>query len=92
MEKAIKIAIENGYVTEMWKDLSTGISYPEKTNEAVLLDPLFWQALLQGLAKKNGGIMVERKGATFAQHDFIDHLAEGKDIESFFTNLYTLTT
>tara|TARA_R110000868_G_scaffold236293_4_gene490322 strand:- start:590 stop:853 length:264 start_codon:yes stop_codon:yes gene_type:complete len=41
----------------------------------VLLDPLFWQALKTKEDWRN------------VWHDFIDHLADGKDVDSFFNNL-----
>lgn len=62
----------------------------------IFLDPLFWQALgkARGWFEKNTFINTFWKGQprTFPQwqykwHRFIDHLAEGKDAESFFESL-----
>ena len=97
MEKAIKIAIENGwkaldeheleYLREMrgqfptrWVDNLYWNMY--------LLDPLFWQAL----GKELGWSYDENNtwdNRTWASHwhRFIDHLAGGKDIESFFKSI-----
>jgi hypothetical protein len=56
-----------------------------------LLDPLFWQAL--GKTEGWKGIRYwyeytnEIEPWIHEWHRFIDHLAEGKDAESFFTNL-----
>ena len=83
MEKAIKKAINGGYkgcTDAVW-------------NESTLLDPLFWQAL--GKAEGWGKTMTSRSGVrmrdiyTVYWHDFVDHLAEGKDINSFFEDLLT---
>ncbi len=68
-----------------------------------LLDPLFWQALgkAEGWGGKTGendgsGVTLYGKSIQEAEwvdtwklrwHSFIDHLAEGKDIDSFFTSL-----
>ena len=76
INKAIGIACENGYKWTI-----------DVTLESILLDPDFWKAFLKGLAHKNGGIPVERNGASFAQHDFIDHLAKGGDINEYFEEL-----
>lgn len=59
--------------------------------QAVLLDPLFWQALGRGLGwDDNIQTYVPRGNKTnymIQWHRFIDHLIEGKDIESYFKNL-----
>lgn len=104
MEKAIKIAIENG-----WKAKKRDIWWSNDTNQtlryrdSVLLDPLFWQALGKGLVWKEVSETETRQNSVTGEpqtirvvngtawqlewHRFIDHLASGKDIESFFTNL-----
>lgn len=71
----------------------------------ILLDPLFWQALgkaegwnMQKLDKwwvshttKGGPYKIDNKSEAWLniQHSFIDHLAEGKDADSFFESLLT---
>lgn len=96
MEQAIKIAIENGYKLKQYgfdcldcdKVIITELPF------TVTLDPLFWQALGKGLGWKeyphtnivSGESKILRRWLE-EWHRFIDHLAEGKDIESFFTNL-----
>jgi hypothetical protein len=49
----------------------------------VFLDPSFWQAL----GKAREWIAPPKGQAYFYQHRFIDHLADGKDAESFFDSL-----
>lgn len=51
------------------------------------LDPLFWQAL--GKARKWDKIETNPKNVSWLEwwHRFIDHLAGGKDAESFFETL-----
>lgn len=87
MEKAIKIATQNGYYTTFF----------DKDTD-VLLDPLFWQALGKGLGWKEYATWEEwdsdGKEHTvrelywrFQWHRLITFLAEGKDINSFFEEL-----
>lgn len=61
-----------------------------------LLDPLFWQSLYKSTScfHKNGGPYRHRAICQVGQyeweykwHQFIDHLAKGEDIESFFISL-----
>jgi len=50
---------------------------------ALFSDPLFWQSL--GKAMGWGGKMIyHQEKWLYEWHCFIDHLAEGKDAESFF--------
>lgn len=57
----------------------------------ILLDPLFWQAL--GKVERWNSMQVNAHGGReyhewlYQWHKFIEHIAEGKDIDSFFTNL-----
>lgn len=92
MQEAKRIAEANGYYTTFF----------DKDSD-ILLDPLFWQALGEGLGwddfvfDSDGTKATEYsyelsmngivKGWVYKQYDFIDHLAEGKDIESFFNEL-----
>lgn len=84
MENAIRRAIEGGYdndkFTEPWID------------ELYLCDPLFWQALCKSLGyNKKGYPRVKYKPWwpewKYQMHRFIDHLASGGDIDSFFNSL-----
>src|SRR3990167_6920478 len=101
MEKAIKKAIEGGYKLP-WisaRHISTIVRY--KDNYSVLfLDPLFWQALgkaegwsTYAVCQLHGNECLLKCDRAFAfewiyqWHKFIDHLAEGKDINSFFNEL-----
>ncbi len=70
-----------------------------RTIESVFLDPAFWQALgkARGWKERYTSADPEWKTMSFGQmqdnkptahwHRFIDHLAEGKDAESFFATL-----
>ena|SRR3990167_3010575 len=99
METAIKKAIEGGYRKgHIWGvenniyilQNEKGDRYGTLFVEQILLDPLFWQAL-----GKAEGWGVEPSGSTWQGeeqwkiywHSFIDHHAEGKDIDSFFKDL-----
>lgn len=74
MQNAIKRAVEGGY------------KYPDQRKASpvdvcvILLDPLFWQALGQAQEWFENSWSDE-------WHNLIDHLAEGKDIDSFFNEL-----
>lgn len=106
MEKAIKKAIEGGYVEDIngaWKEWQGDI----------LIDTLFWQALGKAQGWKSY-VWTSWKGysdlynkeftddeswtpkteyserhITFVYywHQFIDHVAEGKNIDNFFNSL-----
>lgn len=85
MEQAIKIARKNGY-GDRW--------YVWKKED--LFDPLFWQALGKGLGWdikhpcptcNNLDAKISYPEWIYQMHRFIDHLAEGKDIDSFFIAL-----
>lgn len=100
-EQAIKIAIENGWegasLNLVGSVKTLGVRIGLENKEKVCLDPLFWQALEKGLGwhkhghkYTQGGIKVPIDyGEKWQEHwhHFIDHLAEGKDIESFFIAL-----
>lgn len=93
MEQAIKIAIENGYEHEEY-DLDECMKHLKRWKpeiSAILIDPLFWQALGKGLwwEKKHTHNVEDGYDNCWEcfWHRFIDHIAEGKDIDSFFANL-----
>jgi hypothetical protein len=94
MEKAILKAQEGGYLLEpSYRDWIT----EKATSHAgdILLDPEFWRCL--GKAEGWGGSPKFRNEQSYKIHEyhmwqahwhrFIDHLSEGKDINSFFDNL-----
>jgi hypothetical protein len=101
MKEAIQKAIEGGYIyTKEYnqKTIDWLADNMLKHQHQVLLDPKFWQAL----GKSLGWELVDHKVHALAYslgkelpnqkwlynwHLFIDHLAEGKDPEEFFTNL-----
>ena len=103
IERGWKISvIEPEYYTVNGFAIITGVKKGEETVQKnfwpmhrVLLDPLFWQALGEAMMWNGDGPL----GTTFeignnrgpawrnAWHRFIDHLAEGKDVDSFFNEL-----
>lgn len=102
MEKAIKKAIEGGYVCNGLRPLdlaflTTG-QKDKKINQlisVVLLDPLFWQALgkaegwpeLKQPYQTGNGEWVEISWPEYKMHEFVHHINKGKDAESFFNEL-----
>lgn len=102
MEKAIKKAIEGGWDKDKFnmnyegKVVTGGVVF----NSIIILDPLFWQALgkaegwdefagfsIYYLSTWKKKTEVSMKRWKWEMHKFIDHLAEGKDVESFFEEL-----
>jgi hypothetical protein len=87
VQLAIKDAAEKGgYRYRWWKvnDLEQNEGYNGLQLRALtehLHDPDFWKALVK--ARKWGDVNAWR----FHWHRFIDHLADGKDAESFFAAL-----
>ena len=61
----------------------------EMTLFEVFLDPLFWSSLGKAMGWEAKGVMNYRRGYVWLYHwyRFIGHLAEGKSIEDFFTQL-----
>lgn len=72
---------------------ANGTEYTLSTATAII-DPEFWRVLGEvfGWDKPRNG---ERAGLSriwmMKWHELIDHLASGKDIEQFFTELYVVT-
>lgn len=88
MGKAIKIAIENGYE---YHDLPGDLS-KEDYGRIITSSPLFWSSLGKGLKWEEK--LINQDNIEFflpewkyQWHLFIDHLIEGKDIESFFIQI-----
>lgn len=100
IEQAIKEAVD---AKVGWhSDYRTSGSSTTKLHSDIFIDPAFWQALGKArgwFTKKDqcGGydasttyqtVREAQKRCSFCNwHRFIDHLAEGKDAESFFKNL-----
>lgn len=93
MKDAVKLALAGGWVCTVCVE-------PEKNyhwyKSSILLDPLFWRALGKSLGWEEieHTHMVTKKNVVTKMwlsywHRFIDHLAEGKDAESFFEELLT---
>lgn len=100
MKEAIQKAIEGGWHGGDWtfntfsgqgdivlerKEYSVYIPRSE-----AFLDPLFWQSLGKSLGWGKQSIYGKIEKWKQEWHNFIDHLAEGKDPEEFFTNLLSL--
>jgi len=89
IEQAIQKAIKEGGYKMQW-DKGLESAYPFRA----LLDEKFWQALGKAMGWSIGeeynGINYESSHSGEWKrkwHQFIDHLAEGKTIESYFENL-----
>ena len=97
MEEAIKKSISAGYKpSEMYLEVSAyGADYQFL---AISTDPTFWQALGKSMGWKDywyiDDLGREREVVVWKdhQHRLIDHLAEGKDIDSFFKDLLSEQT
>lgn len=91
IQEAIEKAIKGGYTP-----------IEDSGNEyKILLDPEFWQCLGKEMGWKNNYYQIVRSPCNdmpgryawtgpqyiYEMHCFIDHLADGKSIESYFTNL-----
>ena len=95
IEQAIQKAIDGG-----WKPK---ISPFTTICKEYFLDPLFWQSLGKAMGWEKHDELMDGKHYcidhvqydwadydwVFQWHSFIDHLAEGKDAESFFENTLT---
>jgi Uri superfamily endonuclease len=88
INQIIEKAIEGGYAQEVGKRVIKEGSKDENSDiYFILLDPLFWQSLGKAL-----GWGIEKDDVQWhlpekwkqEWHWFIDHLIEGKSIESFF--------
>ena len=99
IQQTIQKAIEGGYKGGGREFLTADIE-SWRNQVLVFLDPLFWQALgkILGWEKQFGNYSEKEtkrlleKGALIPRwlyqwHRFIDHLAEGKSVESFFREL-----
>ena len=79
-------ADKGGYGYRWWKadDIEDGVAYnalPMRALTEHLHDPAFWKALGKARSWQDTGAWL------FHWHRFIDHIAFGKDVESFFSNL-----
>jgi hypothetical protein len=95
IEQAIGEAEAAGW-KPLWKtsEFESGSHLVQRSVEMAFLDPFFWQAL--GKARGWGELKLPNRSPIgqheegrwfFHWHRFIDHLAEGKDAESFFESL-----
>lgn len=91
-----ELSIAHPNIRYWYRDTPTQKDYFEDVEFAeICLDPLFWQAMGKGLGwttvpmdEGNHRHLGQRYHEWhYRMHRFIDHLAEGKDIESFFKKL-----
>jgi hypothetical protein len=84
IEQAIKEAVTYGLDAGPHVHARFPAGQHDIRESEVFLDPSFWQALgkARGWAPET-----EEKQWLYYWHRFIDHLAEGKDLESFFADL-----
>ncbi len=86
MKDAITKAIEGGYEPRGLEVIQCTTLHDEYYDH-YFLDPLFWQALgkAMGWEKRNSSDLFPEWHLQW--RNFIDHLASGKDVESFFKEL-----
>ena len=86
-QQAINRAEESGWDSTEYYDVQNP-DHCYNCDKFIFLDPLFWQALgkAMGWAKNH---LYKRNAITWKDywHLLIDHLASGKDTESFFKQL-----
>jgi len=101
IQQAIEKAVESGYDAPVLKvvahfkeeqkyaDVMTEVMMVRNVYPAIFLDPLFWQSLgkAMGWGREAGYGDDYMEGWKYSWFCFIDHLAEGKDAESFFETL-----
>ncbi len=92
MQEAIKQAIKGGFECEYAQyDLRTSSCKSEIMADRyeALLNPEFWKALYGSVNGVKGGLdgNIYTSGPYYEMHRFIDHLIDGKDIDSFFSKL-----
>lgn len=100
IQEAIQLAVDNGFEIEGLYDSK----HPCIEDTAVMfINPKFWQSLGESMGRSEQSNypleisfgshrkMWKQSGDEwhYHWHRFIDHLAEGKDIESFFASLNT---
>ena len=95
INQAIKRAIEGGYKAPYFLN---GWPFPlhKEEQNTIFLDRSFWQSLGEALEWgehefalqwKHDGVPLGDTHWLYEWHRFIDHLAEGKDAESYFASL-----
>ena len=84
LQEVITKAIEGGYKGN--KEFL--LKLPEYAKSQIWLDTFFWQSLGKAMGWRQDEDQWEDRAEWVSQwHRFIDHLAEGKDAESFFEKL-----
>ena len=91
LKKAIQLSITGGWKGPAQDDPVDIDMVLHELGPVVFLDSLFWQALGKMMRwgeniPNDGQYQWELAWKTY-QHRFIDHLADGKDINSFFEKL-----
>lgn len=86
-EQAVRLAVEGGWIAKMCVDVEKKYRW---YIHQILLDPTFWTSLGKGMGwGGENNLAPEMRLWTWKDywHSLIDHLAQGKDIESFFAAL-----
>lgn len=89
MEKALGLAIMKGGYEKPAKKLNDEFDIWENDYNAILLDPLFWISLgkAEGWPEQTYHHPDVDPNWRAYWHRLIDHIAEGKDIGSFFDEI-----
>lgn len=104
IKKAIEGGWKHGIPPAKYTDKYAFWGYPEENSAVNFMlyyseicdDPFFWESLSKAIGDTKGYDLepLRHNGSNYISwlahwHRFIDHLAEGKDADSFFTNLLT---
>lgn len=96
MENAIKKALEGGYSLSGYSKSNPKTYIADEKQYELFLDPLFWQALgeqqnwnMESSVHVFGDFAPQEVSAEHIRnwHKFIDHIIEGKSVNSFFEEL-----
>ena len=96
IEQAIEKAIEGGWKSPFtWMENLIFVRHRgmglnterEVFHRYILLDPLFWQSLGKAMGWKKRKSHISPEPWLFYWHCFIDHLAKGGSIETYFEQL-----
>lgn len=91
IEQVFLKAAEGGYPNDFGAGTPRFYEYQEweikRGLHGMVIDPTFWQSFGKAMGWGKGHPWMIMYEWLYRWHNFIDHLAEGKDTESFFQNL-----
>lgn len=96
IEQAIREAVENGGFTRWGDEIKNGCIMSGASQSDLFLDPTFWQALGKARGwplqwpqpyQTGNGDWLDITWWEYKWHEFVRHLADGKDAESYFASL-----